>query len=130
MFAFPSIREFGGAVVLESMAMGAVPIIVNYAGPSELVNGACAFRVELGTRDQIVDGFQRALGRAVANPGDLRRKREAGEARARGLFTWSAKARHVAEVYRWVLGERKTRPEFDMPATDQYAAAELAGACK
>jgi len=112
LLLFPSIREFGGGVVLEAMALGTVPMIVDYAGPGELVTPATGIALPLGTRDEIVARVRAALGRAAADPDGLRPLSDAARRMVRAHFTWAAKARQVAEVYDWVLGRRPDRPDF------------------
>jgi glycosyltransferase involved in cell wall biosynthesis len=117
LFGFPSVREFGGAVVLEAMATGLVPIVVGYAGPNELVSDATGVRVAIGSRDEIVSRVRAALERFVADPTLVAEMGGRARGRAMSLFTWTAKARQVREVYRWVLGERD-KPNFGMPLPD------------
>lgn len=118
VFVFPSIREFGGGVVLESMAVGLVPIVVNYGGPSELVTASTGYTVPIGSRSEIVMHFREALSRLTADPSGLIEIGQRARNRALSLFTWDAKARQTLEVYRWVLGQRSNKPNFGMPLSD------------
>jgi alpha-maltose-1-phosphate synthase len=114
IFGFPSVREFGGGVVLEAMAMGLVPVVVGYAGPNELVDDDTGIRVQLGPRSSIVQGVNRALDRLLNDRAVLASMGEKGSARIRELFTWRAKALQVREVYMWLLG-RRAKPDFGLP---------------
>lgn len=100
---FPSIREFGGGVVLEAMALGTVPVIVDYAGPGELVDERTGIKVPVGTRQEIVAALTARLDDILADRTMLDPLSEAGAARALADFTWSAKASQVRKVYDWVL---------------------------
>ena len=119
LFGFPSIREFGGAVVLEAMALGVVPIIVDYGGPAELVTANTGYLLELGTRAQIVARLQQTLTHLADNPAEIEAKRGPAERRARELFTWENKAKQVLDVYQWVMDPSTEKPEFPMPLPDQ-----------
>jgi glycosyltransferase involved in cell wall biosynthesis len=117
VFGFPSVKEFGGAVVLEAMSLGLVPVVVNYGGPGEIVSQATGFAVPMGTRDKIVSRFRVVLEQLVADPSIIRPMGLRAQARVLRSFTWSAKASQVAEVYRWVL-HRRDKPDFGMPFQD------------
>lgn len=119
LFTFPSIREFGGGVVLEAMACGLVPMVVGYGGPNELVTDRTGYRIPIGTREAIVSGFRQMLERAVGEVDRLGVMSEACVERVHRHFTWDAKARQTLEVYRWVTGERADKPDFGMPLPDE-----------
>jgi glycosyltransferase involved in cell wall biosynthesis len=120
VFGFPSIREFGGAVVLEAMALGLVPVVVGYGGPAELVSARTGIAVPIGPRDRIVAGVRAALERLVANPALVAEMGRQARRRVHDLFTWDAKASQVRKVYEWVLG-RGPKPEFSAPLPDSAA---------
>lgn len=103
IMTFPSVREFGGGVVLEAMALGVVPVIVDYAGPGELVDASTGFKLPIGSRDEIIAALRATLDRLVTDPAPLAAMAAAGQARVARDFTWSAKAQQIARVWEAVL---------------------------
>ncbi|KAA5546140.1 glycosyltransferase family 4 protein [Roseiconus nitratireducens] len=118
LFVFPSIREFGGAVALEAMAVGLVPLVVRYGGLAELVTDQTGFTVEIGSRQEIIQQLRPVLERVAADPSLIETRSQAAHQRAMEWFSWEAKARQVREVYRWVLGQRSEKPDWGMPFPD------------
>jgi len=115
--ALPSIREFGGAVVLEAMALGLPAVVVGYGGPNELVTDATGFRVPVGAPAEIVSGFRAAIQSLLQRPAQVDELGDAAARRVHEQFTWPAKARQTLEVYRWVMGQR-SKPDFGKPLPD------------
>ena len=112
VLAFPSVREFGGGVVLEAMALGVVPMVVDYAGPGELVDDRVGFKVPLGERNEIVAGFRAMLARVLEQPGALVKLAAACRQRVQLSYTWDAKASQILSIYEWTLRQRADKPEF------------------
>ena len=72
IMAFPSIKEFGGGVVVEAMARGVVPIVVRYGGPSDLVDEGCGISLALKNEADTVQDLKRVLEELVDNPDRIR----------------------------------------------------------
>lgn len=102
-FVFPSLREFGGGVVLEALARGLPAIIVNYGGPAELVTPECGELLPMTPRPQLVAALRQAMEGLVADPERCRRLGTAACAHVRREFTWDAKAERIAQIYRDLL---------------------------
>jgi glycosyltransferase involved in cell wall biosynthesis len=110
VFLFPSVREFGGAVVLEAMALGLAPVVVDYGGPGELVANGRGLAVPIGSRESIVENVSAALEYFSANPEEVTRLGERARTWAMTNLTWPAKARNMLEIYDWALGKQTSRP--------------------
>lgn len=111
LFLFPSIREFGGGAVIEAMALGMVPLIVDYGGPGEIVTAKTGFKIPIGTKRAITDHARAKLEEIAANRHDLKQMAKDGRQRIEALYTWERKAQQISEVYEWVSGTRD-RPRF------------------
>ena len=111
LMVFPSIREFGGGVVLEAMALGLPSVIVDYAGPAELLTQGTGWTVPLGDRAAIIAGFHSALERLETDRPALAHAGQAGLDRVAAQFTWDRKAAQICTIYDWIRGERDDRPD-------------------
>lgn len=112
LLLFPSVREFGGGVVLEAMALGVVPVICDYAGPGELVDDVIGYKIPMGSREQIISHFRNQLACIIADPCDLPVKARAARERVLNQFTWEAKAGQVLQAYEWALERHLIKPCF------------------
>jgi glycosyltransferase involved in cell wall biosynthesis len=105
--ALPSIREFGGGVVVESMALGVTPIVADYAGPSELVDDKTGIRVSFHDQKSLADGMKLAIENIIRAPETLDKLGAAARQKVHETLTWEAKASQIAAIYASVLSGAK-----------------------
>jgi glycosyltransferase involved in cell wall biosynthesis len=115
VMVFPSIREFGGGVVLEAMAMGVVPIVVNYGGPPELLTKDTGITIELADKESLASSIEEHLEYLIKNPEKVLIFSKNAKERIYKKFTWDAKANMMLDVYKWVLDKKNSKPDFGMP---------------
>lgn len=115
LLVFPSVREFGGGVVLEAMALGVVPVIADYAGPGELVDDTTGFCIPMGSRADLIAGLRKQLQTIADDPSVLPAMAQAGRARVLRDFTWSAKAGQVVRIWQALLAGTPLPQELPMP---------------
>jgi glycosyltransferase involved in cell wall biosynthesis len=119
-FVFPSLREFGGGVVLEAMASGLPPIVVDYGGPGELVTDDCGIRLPMAPREELVPQLAVAMEALVSDPDRCRRMSHACTDRVRREFTWPVKAEQIVAIYHDLLG----LPQFHVAETQPTGARQ------
>ena len=98
IFCFPSIREFGGAVVLEAMACGLPCIVTNYGGIGEYVTEETGFKIDPISKDYLRQEFTQKIEHLAVDHNLRHTFSEQARKRA-AEFTWENKAQKIVDLY-------------------------------
>jgi len=108
VFCLPSIRESGGAVLLEAMSAGRPVLAVNYGGPSELVIPAVGELVSASSSAAAIDGLEKALLDVAANSDRWRARGEEGSRHVLATHSWERRIEAGLRIYADLLRSRGT----------------------
>jgi glycosyltransferase involved in cell wall biosynthesis len=116
VLVFPSVREFGGGVVFEALAVGVVPLVADFGGPGDIIHSEIGCKVSLTNEEDVVSQMEEALSELVHNRTLLDQLQQRGMSYAREYLTWEAKAQIVTRVLNWVMA-RGPKPDLPPPKT-------------
>jgi glycosyltransferase involved in cell wall biosynthesis len=105
VLVFPSLHEFGGAVVFEALALGVVPVVVDFGGPGDIVHPAVGYKVPLTSESDVVFNIQNVLAELARDRELLIGLRQRGMNYARQNLSWSRKAQITADILSWAVGK-------------------------
>jgi glycosyltransferase involved in cell wall biosynthesis len=114
LLVFPSVRDFGGGVVFEALAVGAVPVVLDFGGPGDVVHQMVGCKVPLTDENDVVSRISKILVDLAENRNLLNRLRQQGMSYARECLTWDAKARSTTLVLNWAV-RRGPKPDLPPP---------------
>jgi glycosyltransferase involved in cell wall biosynthesis len=98
LLVFPSVREFGGGVVLESFSQGCPVLIANRGGPAELAGIGTGYRCPVHAPNKMTMVLADLLGKIISSPKELDSMRSECLRRARE-FTWDKKALEILNCF-------------------------------
>lgn len=99
VFCLPSVRESGGAVLLEAMASSRPILTIEYGGPGEIVNDAIGRGIAPDGAEYVTDQLVDALLDASMNPEGWREKGAEGRRVAEARYSWDAKIDEALGLY-------------------------------
>jgi glycosyltransferase involved in cell wall biosynthesis len=111
----PSIRECGGAVVLEAMAASKPVIATRWGGPADYIDASCGVLIEPMNEGQMAQDFAQAMDHMVSNPSHARSLGVAGRARVELEFDWERKLDRMEHIYEDAIALNKAPAKPESP---------------
>lgn len=111
VFCFPSVREFGGAVVLEAMAHGLPCIVADNGGIGEYITEDCGIKLHALSEQQMTHDIATAIERLSRDSALYHKLSVAARNRA-SLFTWEAKRAKLEQLYEELTKNRRSEQKL------------------
>ncbi|MFV8784048.1 glycosyltransferase family 4 protein [Microbulbifer sp. SA54] len=112
LFCFPSIREFGGAVVMEAMACGSPCIVVDNGGIGEYVTEKDGIKIAPLGRKHVINALAKAITHLRDDPEARQRLSEQARTRA-NEFSWNAKGKALSRIYSLLAAQKSEVGQID-----------------
>lgn len=99
LFCLPSVRESGGAVLLEAMASARPVVALAYGGPAEIVDEEVGRALPPANEEIVVQGLVETLRDVASHPLAWQAKGIAGRCRVETLYSWEGKIEAALNIY-------------------------------
>ena len=110
VLVFPSVRDFGAGVVFEALATGAVPVVVDFGGPGDIVHPEVGYKVPLTNENELVSQMEKILTDLAGNRDLLNRLTTARHVLRAGMLNLGCEGTEHTQVLNWaVRAGSKTR---------------------
>jgi len=103
VFCLPSVRESGGAVLLEAMAAARPVIAIAYGGPAEVVDDSVGRAIPPDGPEAVIEALTQSVRDVFAEPDAWRQRGEEGRRRAEQRYAWDTKIEQALRLYHHIL---------------------------
>jgi len=105
IFVLPSIRECGGAVVLEAMSRGLPVVATAWGGPMDYITNETGYLVEPKSREYMVEQFSSIIDQLALDPYKRYQLGQAAITRIKEHFLWDKKTQEIITIYKKAVGD-------------------------
>ncbi|MDO8825463.1 glycosyltransferase family 4 protein [Methylophaga sp.] len=109
VLVLPSVRECGGAVILEAMAMKKPVIAVNWGGPADYVTQSTGILLNPTNRQNLLLELIAAMDKMAQDSMFRKQCGELGYQRVLEIFSWQAKIKNIIEIYHQVILDKHAK---------------------
>lgn len=106
IFVLPSVRECGGAVVLEAMSRGLPVIATDWGGPADYITPESGYLIKPESRHYMVSEFARIIDLLSASPQLRYQVGLSAINRVKQHFMWDSKLLAVIEHYKTAIKKK------------------------
>jgi glycosyltransferase involved in cell wall biosynthesis len=108
VFLFPSLRDGGGAVVIEAMSMGKPVVCLDAAGPGTHVTDECGIKITPRSPESAVHELAEALERLHTDEALRLNLGAAARQRAKEVYGWDRLGERLRDIYEEAVNHTKT----------------------